>query len=186
MTTIKRLQLFLLIIIPIILISVKVNSQTLSEEEYKWIYSTIEEFSKKGLIETKFVEIIKSRKDFSKLEWAYIINTLIKIFNYNIATKDDLVLLDKLIEEFKYELLLIKLQGLDKEIEWVRKKPEIGGKLQFTFDVYSGDLPFEKEEFGKIPTPSKIGIKQQIELFLKINPTQDLSTFIKFYPGIGK
>jgi len=175
---IKKLLYVLMGILISLFFDINAKGET-SISECREVSSIIEEFNNKGLIDKRLIEIIKTREEFSKVEWARIVDVLVQTFNYTKATKEDLSLLGKLVDEVKYELLLINVQKLEDEIRGIRNRPELAGKLQFTFDSYGGELPFEKEEFGKIPSPSRINIKQKIDLYLRTSPTQLLSLFIK-------
>ncbi|MDI6786609.1 MAG: hypothetical protein QMD92_07865 [bacterium] len=166
-----RYFLLILIFLFVAFPTKKINASD-NSDKYEWVYSIIEKFSHKGLLEKDLIEIVKSRGELSTIEWAYVLNALLATFDYKAAKEEDLVLLDKLTQEFKYEILLLKVRNLENEIIETKGKIEIGGELRFTFDVYDGDLPWEKEEMGGIPSPSRIGIEQRIGLCLtgKVSP----------------
>lgn len=146
-----------------------------AEDEKQWI-SSIRELSAKGLVGQDLLTLIETREYFSRMELAKILVVMINNFPKTDLKQEDVFLIEKLADEFKYELLLIRLQNTEGKL--FKNRIALSGDIKLISKLYHGDLPGEKEYYGELPSPTRIGITQQLRLYLTGEIISPLTVFV--------
>lgn len=165
-----------------------------NQKSEDWICLSIKNLVKKGLVNEELFELIQAKnKELTRIEWARIL-TVIVAGNEGKFSAEDLKTIDMLFNEFKYEMLLLRIQMLEKGNalkEEEENKLRLSGNIKFIPEFYHGKkMPWFKEEYGNIPSPSKGGINQKIDLYLRAKVDSNWGGFVKLYNsgywGAGK
>jgi hypothetical protein len=152
-------------------------------ESEGWINEAIQKLANMGLIKKELVEAVLTKEVLTRFDLAELVVLILDTTRGKEVPAEALKLIERLTEEFKYELVVIRLEWLEKKQQALMKRLEknkINGEIEFDFDYYRGELPGEVEKiYGKIPKESKIGGVTKLELFLKGWVFKDISVRLK-------
>lgn len=159
--------------------------EKIDQDSGDWIYLSVKNLAEKNLANKELFELIQAReKELTRIEWARIL-TVIVAGNEGKFSAEDLKTVDVLFNEFKYEMLLLRIQMLEKENTLKGEKENelrLNGNIKLIPEFYHGkNMPGFKEEYGNIPSPSKGGINQKIDLYLRAKVDSNWGGFVKLY-----
>lgn len=141
------------------------------------LFCNFEYFVNKGLLDKEiFVRLQGKIEEIQRIDLAKILLVIINNINsknYKLNEQDEEIL-SKLLDEFKVELLMLKIDDLYKKQE----NMIINCKYRLISEIFYGvEVPGEDEKlYGKMPSPSMIGLNHRVDISLKWKTYKDFTS----------